>query len=142
MGWKDADQLPIDYHKLFFPTRKALRWNRLKMKLFKQTEKLLVLTPGIESVTFYLRGSSGRKTQKMLRKIPFTNFRKLLSFKSRTKYLLYQCTMVTYILVEVSIVHLTNAVSRSTKDDSSETLLRTLASSPNAIKYSGERGNL
>lgn len=50
--------------------------------------------------------------------------------------------MVTYNLVEVSIVHLANAVSRSTKDDSSETLLRTLASSPNAIKYSGERGNL
>lgn len=109
------------------------------MKLFKQTENLLVSTPGIESVTFYLRGSSGRKTQNMLRKLPFTNFC-LLNHEQSICYI--KASMMTYILVEVSIVHLANAVSRSTKDDSSETLLRTLASSPNAIKYSGERGNL
>lgn len=58
------------------------------------------------------------------------------------KYLVCQESIIDFILVEVSIVNLANAVSRSTKDDSSETLLRTLASSPNVIKYSGERGNL
>lgn len=88
-------------------------------------------------------GSSGRKTQKMLRKLPFTNFRKPFFLLNHEQSICYiNAPVVTYILVEVSIVHLANAVSRSTKDDSSETLLRTLASSPNAIKYSGERGNL